>query len=249
MIWSYSRVKSFTDCPYRWYLRYILNKEPEALFFSSYGSFVHKLLDGYYSKEISGSGLLPLYLTGFRKSVKLPAPTAQVFNRYFQDGVRYFTSFEPLPFLVSETEKRIDTSIDGISFTGWIDFLGEDSYGDVIIDHKSRVLKQRSARKKPTKSDEELDEYFRQLYLYGAALKEICGKSPDRIGFNCFRNEDPVIMEPYNPEKEDEARRWFSETIETIGREKEFRPRMEYFKCNHLCDMKNYCEFFSMTWR
>ena len=23
MVWSYSRIKAFEDCPYRWYLKYI----------------------------------------------------------------------------------------------------------------------------------------------------------------------------------------------------------------------------------
>ena len=50
---------------------------------------------------------------------------------------------------------------------GVIDLVGRsDTGGLVIVDHKSRALKPRSKRKKPTKTNQELDEYLRQLYLY-----------------------------------------------------------------------------------
>ena len=38
MVWSYSRIKAFEDCPYRWYLKYIKKFHGKDMFFSSYGS-------------------------------------------------------------------------------------------------------------------------------------------------------------------------------------------------------------------
>lgn len=37
MVWSYSRIKAFEDCPYRWYLKYIKKFHGKDMFFSSYG--------------------------------------------------------------------------------------------------------------------------------------------------------------------------------------------------------------------
>ena len=52
MTWSYSRVKAFDMCPYGWYLKYIQKIRGKDMFFSSYGSFVHKLLEQYYKGEL-----------------------------------------------------------------------------------------------------------------------------------------------------------------------------------------------------
>lgn len=41
MTWSYSRIKAFDDCHYRWYLQYIRRLHGKDMFFASYGSFMH----------------------------------------------------------------------------------------------------------------------------------------------------------------------------------------------------------------
>lgn len=43
MTWSYSRIKAFDDCPYRWFLKYIKCEPGSEMFFASYGSFMHEL--------------------------------------------------------------------------------------------------------------------------------------------------------------------------------------------------------------
>ena len=57
MVWSYSRIKAFYDCPYRWYLKYIRKLHGKDMFFSDYGSFVHKLIELYYRGEKTQSQL------------------------------------------------------------------------------------------------------------------------------------------------------------------------------------------------
>lgn len=32
MVWSYSRIKAFDDCPYRWYLKYIRHLHGKDMF-------------------------------------------------------------------------------------------------------------------------------------------------------------------------------------------------------------------------
>ena len=51
MVWSYSRIKAFEDCPYRWYLKYIKRFHGKDMFFSSYGTFMHKLIELYHKGE------------------------------------------------------------------------------------------------------------------------------------------------------------------------------------------------------
>ena len=250
MLWSYSRVKSFGDCRYKWYLRYILKKPQKDMFFASYGSFVHSLLEKYYKGELTKSQLLPEYLMGFRKNVKGSAPNKKIFQSYFQAGKKYFQDFEPLPYKVLEIEKKIEAQINGVRFTGIVDWLGETDDGLVLIDNKSRTLKQRSGRAKPTKADEELDEYYRQLYLYAIAVQKEYGKPVRLIGFNCFRNENSLILEEYDPTKEALAVQWLTESVSGIIGEKDFKPDMDYFRCKNLCEMNAYCEYYKlMKWK
>lgn len=245
MPWSYSRVNSFGSCRYKWYLRYICRKKQcKEMFFASYGSFIHNILERFYKRELTSGQLLSTYLTEFSTQVKGHAPNPKIFKKYFEDGKRYFQNFKPLPYKVVAIETKVELEIDGVKFTGIVDWLGECEDGLVLIDNKSRTLKPRSGRAKPTKTDQELDEYYRQLYLYAIAVQEKYGKPVKIIGFNCFRNEDPLILEEYDPAKEEEARQWLKESVGDICKETEFKPDLDYFRCNHLCEMNGYCEYY-----
>ena len=48
MTWSYSRVKSFEDCPYKWFLKYIVGLHGKRMFFADYGTFMHKLMESFH---------------------------------------------------------------------------------------------------------------------------------------------------------------------------------------------------------
>lgn len=50
MIWSFSKLERFIECPYSFYLHYIKKSDPqkeEGNAFSDYGTFAHSLLDGW----------------------------------------------------------------------------------------------------------------------------------------------------------------------------------------------------------
>ena len=39
MLWSFSRLNSFYNCPYEWYLKFIECKQGRKNYFGQYGSF------------------------------------------------------------------------------------------------------------------------------------------------------------------------------------------------------------------
>lgn len=84
MTWSYSRIKSFYDCPYRWYLRYIRKLKAKDMFFASYGSFMHKLIEMYLKGEKTSKQLCDIYLQKFKEEVVGRAPNQKVFANYFK---------------------------------------------------------------------------------------------------------------------------------------------------------------------
>lgn len=248
MTWSYSRVKAFDMCPYGWYLKYIQKIRGKEMFFSSYGSFVHKLLESYYKGELAKNQLLYNYLTEFRKNVTARAPSPAIFKSYFQSGKEYFKNFEPVPYDIKGIEEKIEGDISGVRFTGVIDCRAEEDNGIIILDNKSRKLSPRSGKVKPLKSDEELDQYLIQLYLYAKIVSGMYEKPISCLGFNCFRCKQPLIIEPFSQEKSDMAVQWLTDNVARITKETEFSPDMDYFKCKNLCDVHDHCEYYQMTW-
>ena len=248
MTWSYSRIRAFEDCPYRFYLKYIRfpGKNGKRLFFSDYGVFVHELIADYLTGRKSAEEAELTYLTRFRERVPSPAPSGKIFAGYFADGLAYLRGLRHPDSAVLAVEKREDFSVSGIPFTGCIDRVDEDRDGRLVItDNKSRALKQRSKKAKPTQGDAELDRYLRQLYLYAVPVRERYGRFPDKLCFNCFRS-GLLIAEPFREAAYFDTLSW---KIEEIARETDFRPELEFFKCRYLCDMQDRCEYHELSRR
>ena len=245
MTWSYSRVKTFETCPYKFYLRYILKRRPAEQFFANYGSFMHKLLEKYYKGEVKRRDLPSEFLLGFSDEVKGRAMSKKVFQNYFASGLSYLREFVPVEGGVVKTEGKVDGEINGLKFTGIVDLTLDDGEDLAIIDHKSRALKQRSKRAKPTKSDAELDEMLIQLYLYVPLIEKMYWRKPKWLCLNCFRNGE-FIKEQYDEQKFEHAKAWLRENVDRIASEEDFDPDPEYFKCHNLCEMSGHCEYCNM---
>lgn len=219
------------------------------MFFANYGKFVHELLASFYSGEKSKTELEAEYLRDFRAQVKAYAPNKTVFKNYFVDGLNCIRRLQKPKNKVLSVENKVEFQIGDIPLIGYIDRLEEDQDGRIfVIDNKSRTLKPRSRRSKPTKSDEELDQYLKQLYLYSIPVQDQFGKPPDKLCFDCFRNQ-AFIEEPFDEDASEKAKQWVKDRVEEIAVETEFRPNMEYFKCRYLCEMQDYCDYFELTKR
>lgn len=246
MRWSYSRLHSFEQCRYGWFLKYIHGTKKEEKFYASYGSFVHKLIELYYRGFFTAMELKGAFVTGFSDSVLGIRPNDSIVTKYIAAGIRYFKDFRPVPFHVLEVEKKIQFEMDGIPMVAIIDILGEENGGLIIVDNKSRDLKPRSHREKPTVNDKVLDEMLRQLYIYACAVKAEYGRFPSALCFNCFK-AGVFIREPFQKEKYDEAIQWAKDRIEEIKSEENFDPNPEYFFCKFLCDVSYDCIYKDMS--
>lgn len=245
MIWSYSRITTFESCPYRFLLRYILNLKKKRLFFSDYGLFMHSIIEKALKSELHKSELASYYLLNFRDNIFGKAPNVSIFQSYFSDGLKYLSDFQ-FPYKgqqISGVESEVHFKINDKDFVGIIDVVAED--GGVILDNKSRNLKPRSKRKKPTLSDKELDEYLKQLYIYAIATQAQYNKLPERLEFNCFR-EGIHISEPFDYKKFEAVKQWALDLIEKISSTTVWHPNIEYFKCHYLCDVCEHCCYYEM---
>lgn len=243
MTWSYSRITTFEQCPYKFFLKYISDCEDIPMFYAQFGSFIHRLLERFYRGELSKDEMRMDFLLNFSTEVKGDRPSADLVEKYIRKGSEYLGSFEPFPYKMLEVEKKIEFELNGYKFVGFIDFLGEDEEGGlVIIDNKSRDLKPRSKRKKPTLKDVELDEMLRQLYVYSLGVLEEYGRNPTKLCFNCFKS-GVFIEEMFNEDACHDAFRWVTNMIEDIELEEDFDPSLDYFYCNYLCGLHNDCVY------
>lgn len=242
MTWSFSRIESFEDCPYRWYLHYIRQYPETEKFYASFGSFLHRLIEKYYRGELNKEQMLSDYLSGFQKEVNGVRPAEGTLKKYIESGASYLKAFQPFPFEMVDVEKKVQFQIDGYSFVGFIDFLGKDGDDLVVVDHKSRDLKPRSKRSKPTRKDRELDDMLRQLYLYSAAIEQEYGMLPKWLCFNCFKS-GTFIQEPFDHEAYEGAKRWAIETIHKIEDAEVFPPVQDGFGCFWICGVSDLCKY------
>jgi len=247
MIWSYSRLNGFYNCPYAWKLQYIDENKSENGFFGEYGSFCHLVLEKYFNNEISMFELSQFYEDEYKNNIKHYAPPNAYVDlgiKYFDKGKEYFDNFSGIDdYEILGVEKKVAFNIEKYKFTGYIDLLVKNQDGDLeIIDHKSADIKPRSNRKKETKGDIKLDEYLRQLYLYSIPVYDEYKVYPKYLNFNVFRCGE-WIKEPFQIEKLEEAKQWVIDTINKINNESAWLPLSDEYFCNHLCSMRKICEY------
>lgn len=244
MTWSYSRITCFEDCPYKWFLKYIKEYNEAPRFYSTYGAFMHKIIEGFYRGEFKQEEMVTKFLFDFQKEVRGDRPQESTVNKYIQAGVSYLQQFKPFPYNMVDVEKKVDFTIDGIPFKGFIDYLGEKDGELYIVDNKSRNLQPRRKSGKKTAKDIELDNMLRQLYLYAAAVKQEYGKFPKALCFNCFRS-GVFIEEPFSLDAYTESVSWAKGLVESIMDEEDFSPNIEYFGCYYICGVSEECCYWN----
>lgn len=243
MEWSYSRLTSFEDCKYRWLLQYILKKKRgDPQFFSTYGTFMHDILERYLSGRLKKEELVPHFLEHYDEQVVGEAPSPKIADNFFNHALTYLQTIDfPYQDIVS-TEKKVKFKVDDYNFVGYIDVLARRGKGYHIVDHKSHGLLPRTNRRFQTVSDKELDKYLRQQYLYAIPIKEEYGSFPKTLNFNCYRH-GRFITERFNIDRLEQTKQWVRDQISEIMHEQDWDANPEPFKCNFICDMKDHCRF------
>ena len=150
-----------------------------------------------------------------------------------------------LPGEIVGIEKEFYFDVLGHPFHGFADLITRENDGLVIYDHKAKALKPYSGRKKPTKTDLELSEYARQLYLYAEATKQSLGEYPKYLVFNCYRVQNFVRLD-FDSRNLDETLRWADEMIQKIRTFDAWKPDIDYFKCRNLCGLNDRCDYYEL---
>lgn len=251
MIWSYSRLRSFRECRYQWYLKYIWDPDIETapLYFSQFGKLAHDILARRSSGIITPDEAESEFYLRYFSEVTAKPMSQKIETGYFKTGASGVRA-EILPHEKTlAIEEKFLFRYAGVPFVAYPDYVSENDDSDIAItDHKSRLMKPRSARKKPTRSDEELTEYLKQLYVYSAAIKTEFDRLPSELRFHCFRS-GTLIREPYDPDAAAETEKWARGVIDEARETVHFYPDLDWFRCNYICDVHDHCEYYDSVFR
>ena len=213
-------------------------------FFAEFGSYIHLIMQLYLLGELKRHDLSTYYVAHFAENVRSKAPNHKIHLNYFNQGFYYLDNIDFPKREIIGVEDEVEFTFANKIWRGFIDVVSSDNGQLIITDHKSRTLKPRSKRSKPTKSDMELDDYLRQLYVYSVAVKDKYGRFPDILEFNCFRSQT-MIREPFKADRLNEIESWTKKEIDQIILNDRWEPQPDYWKCNYLCDVCDDCEFKS----
>lgn len=258
MVWSFSRLNSYYNCPYEWYQNYINYEEKRDNAMAQFGSFIHKILELYAKKELSIFQLSDYYIDHFDENITEFFPPNKYIDmreKYYQAGLNYLDNIDLKleKYDILGVEKRVDFEIEGYKFVGYIDLLLKNKQTNqiIILDHKSAnitFLKDGSISKKDRNH---FEDFKRQLYLYSKPVFEQYGYV-DVLKWNLFKTQNfieiPWIWSEYN-----EAEKWALNTIELIKKESDWGINPELIKaqidgkyppfyCMNLCSMRSKCE-------
>ena len=139
---------------------------------------------------------------------------------YYDSGKAYFDSFEGFPenWETVGSEIEIHVTIRGLEVRGFIDLLVRDRNDGrlIVVDHKS---------KSRFRSDQELELYGFQPYLYAEWVLQTYGEYPKELAFNLFRAGTRVTI-PFTEEGKAKALDWLEDTVRRIYGDEDFPDKV-----------------------
>lgn len=251
MQWSFSRLSCFEQCPYEFYLQYIVKDDElypkENNYYAEVGSVVHEVLADVFEGKVCIDDSPKVFMERYERDVVSEAKKSTMEKKYEQCAM-YFSEVDfnwMKDYEIVGVELNTELEIEGYKFVGFIDLLIRDkTTGEfAVIDHKSSAyfLKRDGSVKKSSAHD--FNKYKKQMYLYCHAVHELFGVYPKWISWNHFLDGGRFTTIPFVFEEYQNTIRWMIDSIHRIEIEKEFNPNPEYFYCKYLCSFRTSCEY------
>ena len=244
MVWSFSRIHAYENCPYQFYLKYIEKEKGISNFYAGNGKLIHEIHEKILKNELPIEDCVNYYIEEFdfieeRERENIETNTLNACADYLSE----LDLSELDNYNVLGIECKIKTKISKFNLIGYIDLLLEDEDGNIIVlDHKSSkyMLKKNGDVLK----GKELDflSYKHQLYLYCKWVIEKYGKTPKYLVWNHFK-DGKICKIDFSQEEYEETIEWFKKLIKNIYKDAEFEAKKEYISCNSLCDLRKICDY------
>lgn len=166
MIYSYSKLQDFLKCPCCFHAKHILGYEDiEKSADMEWGSAIHKVIEDYLLEEVDPSAAFPLLwdLVQQTPDLKFGRYNAGILSQIAVSILRKFKTKRKNfgPKMVLETEVKF--KLNGIDFSGKIDYMGDYQSVPMVLDFKTSAMKYET----------NAAELSSQLALYTHAAKDV----------------------------------------------------------------------------
>lgn len=251
MRWSHSRLTTFENCKYEFYLKYLVNNEQlypqENNYYAELGSFVHKILAMVFEGKLTPEEAAEYYVNNYESNIDYRTRKATM-EKSFETCAEYFasTDFDWLKnYTVIAVEQKLEFKVQDYDFIAYIDLLVKDIKDGkmVVIDHKSSEYPFKKNRKVRAKCKETFEKYKSQMYLYCHAIKDKYGEFPKEIVWNHFKDGGKLTIIPFNEGEYQKVIQQLVSTIHKIENEEDYEPRETCFYCKELCNFRHSCEY------
>ena len=170
-LYSYSKISSFHNCSWSWYLRYVKGIEGKDNVYGLLGNVIHDCYEEITKGELTIDDAIQTFSENYYKCIEegYKFPTENSGDKYYQDIIHSFKSFENFKGYEMKQEMYFEHELCNIKFRGYIDL--------VLINHKDktiRILDWKSSSKF-SKKDLESNKVF-QLILYSLVIKDTLGE-------------------------------------------------------------------------
>lgn len=232
--WSYSRLSSYHQCPYSFFLQYKEKRDGESNSWSDVGLLCHEILESVARLEMPPEASLDYFeeyypVTSFPDDGFMAGYSVKIYeslHKYFSE----FSGIDGEPLGVEE-EFSIDLP-NGDKLIGFIDLVKRKDDIVVVTDYKiSNPFK-----KKDIESKE------KQLYVYAIAVHAKYGFYPDKMEWHHLK-DDKIVSIDFDESKVSKTIDWVMNTIEAIETDEQFEAKTDFFFCKNLCNFRSTCEF------
>ena len=165
-VWSFSKLSSYHNCAYAWYLTYVLHEKGDDNVYGVLGNSIHDCLELMCKDEMTIEEAKTKFKEDYDmcKFLGMNFPTENTEKKYIYDIEHAFDYFEK-PKGRLEEERYIEFEIENKKFRGYVDLIIFDDEKKTI-----QVLDWKSSSKF-SKKDLESHKVF-QLILYSMYLEK-----------------------------------------------------------------------------
>lgn len=253
MMWSYSRIACYDNCPYAFYLKYIIDDEKQYLaegnYYAEVGSYVHAILEKILNGELSVDDASQYYVNHFEDNVFYETWQSAM-DKTYEACADYFASVDfnwLKDYEVLGVEQEIKVEIDGYSFIGYIDLLlrHKETKEIYVVDHKSSAYPfKKDGKSILKKSEKDFAKYKKQMYLYCKYVYDTYGEYPKWIAWNHFKDQKIAKIQ-FSEEEYREALLWLENEIQKIKKDDTFEANIDFFYCTQICEFRSSCEYIN----
>ncbi|MCH8520020.1 MAG: ATP-dependent helicase [Nanoarchaeota archaeon] len=243
-VFSVSQIKTYQQCPKKYYYSYICRIPSEPKHFFSFGTSVHQvfeLLMPMFDKELPKEEIMlyALHLLSMHwRSLGYESVNQE--KEYFKKGLQAVEDFvekelerrKNLGILHQglEEEFRIKLGSEEFEMLGYIDRVDKDKNGNIhIIDYKTS---------KSMAYNSQLQEDL-QLYTYALAYKQLKGEYPKTMAL-WYVIHNRIAQVEFKEDVVHKVQQKLIEGIQAIN-SNNFEASPSYFNCTY-CDFKDICK-------